>query len=90
MEHQRVRASNVRFRPAQFHQSLSNVLKGILNRRVVKESHRDAPYKGIPPSLLFFFLFFLSFFPPPPFLSFFPLLPLLLLLTVRRFDRLSL
>lgn len=89
MEHQRVRASNVRFRPAQFHQSLSNVLKGILNRRVVKESHRDAPYKGIPPSLLFFFLFFLSFF-PPPFLSFFPLLPLLLLLTVRRFDRLSL
>lgn len=82
MEHQRVRASNVRFRPAQFHQSLSNVLKGILNRRVVKESHRDAPYKGIPPSLLFFFLFFF-------FLLFFPFssLPLLLqLLTVRRFD----
>lgn len=61
-EHQRVQTLNVRFSPAQFHQSLPSFLKGILNRRVVKESHRDAPYKGIPPTLLFFPLFFLIFF----------------------------
>lgn len=61
-KHQRVQTLNVRFSPAQFHQSLPSFLKGILNRRVVKESHRDAPYKGIPPTLLFFPLFFLIFF----------------------------
>lgn len=57
---------------------IPSFLKGILNRRVVKESHRDAPYKGIPPTLLFFPLFFLIFF---FFFSF-----LLSPLTVHRFD----
>lgn len=50
---------NARFSSAQFHPSVfpTTVLKGVLNRRVVKESHRDAAYKGIPPTLLpFFFL----------------------------------
>lgn len=37
----------------------TTVLKGVLNRRVVKESHRDAAYKGIPP-IPFFLFFFLS------------------------------
>lgn len=48
---------NARFSSAQFHPSVfpTTVLKGVLNRRVVKESHRDAAYKGIPPTLLPFF-----------------------------------
>lgn len=51
---------NARFTSAQFHRRPTTVLKGVLNRRVVKESHRDAAYKGIPPTLspaLFFFFF---------------------------------
>lgn len=46
---------NARFSSAQFRPSPTTVLKGVLNRRVVKESHRDAAYKGIPPTLLPFF-----------------------------------
>lgn len=46
---------NARFSSAQFHSSPTTVLKGVLNRRVVKESHRDAAYKGIPTLLPFFF-----------------------------------
>lgn len=46
---------NVRFSSAQFRPSPTTVLKGVLNRRVVKESHRDAAYKGIPPTLPPFF-----------------------------------
>lgn len=46
---------NARFSSAQFHPSPTTILKGVLNRRVVKESHRDAAYKGIPPTLLPFF-----------------------------------
>lgn len=55
---------NARFTSAQFHRRPTTVLKGVLNRRVVKESHRDAAYKGIPPTLspsLFFFLFSSTF-----------------------------
>lgn len=66
IEHQRARTLNVRFSPAQFHQSLPSVLKGILNRRVVKESHRDAPYKGIPPTPS------ILFSPSPPPIAFSP------------------
>lgn len=50
---------NARFSSAQFHRRPTTVLKGVLNRRAVKESHRDATYKGIPPTLSpsFFFSF---------------------------------
>jgi len=47
---------DARFSSAQFHPSPTTVLKGVLNRRVVKESHRDAGrIKAFRPSYPFFF-----------------------------------